>query len=478
MNYLDIIKKVKERVRDPVENEDHSSCESLYGHLSNVTDITNFVKYPNLKNTHPLTFTLNKGEALIIPKNWWHYVVSYEDMYGCNFWTSKKLGDYPTKINHNIKIDYESLKDENIFIWQSGSESNENRTKEIKFKDYIVSKNDNEYFWTLKNYEILSKNSHIINKIKNNIEIPEIIQQTKTNFELNIMACSKNHATPLHYDDEDGLLCVTHGRKEVTLFPPEDSINLYPIQFEKYKWRHSPAINCCYNLYRKSNQINGSSSANLLYQTCSDNKGVMSSISKIIKQFHGSDNVNKTVWGFKNINKNYEWELYNYEDKNATIKSFEIYPERKSTGEYVSSFYDEYILTKNVGDYYEGTIFRNELKRVIRGYWILDTQNNFITNLNKYTELLKFPKDIFTEDIIKKYQCSYVCLHQKNNQEAYIQYIYISKNDFIHFLKVNNYEASLIEHYECSDYQISNEITIVYDINTMEVKRTAFYGIV
>jgi hypothetical protein len=80
MSYLDRLKKIK-------EHPHHASCDSLYGHMSRIYDIEDTERYPNLKNTKRQVFILNAGDALIIPKNWWHHVESYEDMYGCNFLT-------------------------------------------------------------------------------------------------------------------------------------------------------------------------------------------------------------------------------------------------------------------------------------------------------------------------------------------------------------------------------------------------------
>ena len=39
------------------------------------------------------------------------------------------------------------------------------------------------------------------------------------------------HREPLHFDEGDGTLLQLHGRKRITLFPPEQSRNLYPFPF-------------------------------------------------------------------------------------------------------------------------------------------------------------------------------------------------------------------------------------------------------
>lgn len=476
-NYLDRLRIARAQ---KIVNK-HSNCDSLYGHMSLIIDVNDHERYPNLKNTNPQTFILNKGDALIIPKNWWHYVESYENMYGCNFWTSEKLGDKPEIIKHNIKFDYDDIKEEYVQIWKSDQKHQE-ATDPVKFENFIKNKTDNEYFWTLKNYLVINQNFDITNKILNKIEIPDIIKNTNKNFEFNIMACSKKHATPLHYDDEYGLLCVTNGTKKAILYPPEDSVNLYPVKFEKYPWKNSPAIESCYNLYKKGDEIDGISSAELLYQTCKNNVGVLSSISKLIKKFHGEIVSNKTIWGLKKDKNQYKWELYNYEETTCNIKSFEIFPERLENGDYISDFWDEYFLENQNNDLYEGSIYRvkNNQKTKL-GYFILDKQNIFHEKYKEYIDKLNYKNLNFQKDIVNKYKCIYNCIHQKNNGEFYIQYIGINKKDFLDFLIEHEYHPELVNYYEKENFNISNEITLVYDMledDKYKIKRTAFYGIV
>jgi hypothetical protein len=491
-NILNRLKQIKSQKA----LQDHSDSDSLYGHMSKIRDLKDFLNYPNLKKANPIKIILRKGDALVIPKNWWHHVVSNENTYGCNFWTSEFLSKTPIVLKHKIEFHFEDIKDENVFIWNSNKfydDGESDKIKPIKFKDFIKNKKQNQYFWTLKNYNILNKNSKLTNKILNKIKIPDIVKETKQNFEFNLMACSEKHTTHLHYDDEDGLLCVTDGVKEVTLFSPEDTKNLYPIRFEKYKWKNSPAIKCCYNFYEKGGKLKGLSSSFLLYQTCKDNMGVMSSISKVIKNFHGKNSINKTIWSYKKLENGYKWELYNYEELKSTkdikipIISYEIFPKRNELGEYISDFRDEYYIKKHNQDDLgniinnNGIIYRIKDKKIKSGNWILDTQENFFKNFEKNLNKLKYKKDIFDKNIVLKYKCDHIYVAQRNNNEFYIMYIGISNQDFLNFLIENKYEFDLINHYKNSDYQISNEVTLVYDIskkNEFKIKRTAFFGVV
>jgi hypothetical protein len=487
---LDRLKKIK----NLKVSQEHSCCDSLYGHMSEVRNLNDFFNYPNLKKANPQKFFLKKGECLIIPNGWWHHVTSNENTYGCNFWTSEKLSNAPVIMKHDIQFGFDDIKDDDIYVWTSNKilDVNEFEKKSIKFKEFIDSKNQNEYFWTLKNYNILNKNNYICDKILNKIKIPEIIKNTNENFEFNIMACSKKHVTHLHYDDEDGLLCVTDGLKEIVLFPPEDIVNLYPVKFKRYKWKDSQPIKCVYNFYKKGGEVKGNSSSNLLYETCKNNIGVLSTISKIIENFHGEECENKTIWSYKKCGNEYKWELYNYEnltksnDTEIPIVSYEIYPKRSLKREYVSHFRDEYYIKNHNQDVEgnivsnNGDIYRIDDKKNKIGNWIMDTQINFFNNFEKNLEELKYNLNIFNKNIIKKYNCSHIYVPQRNNNEFYIMYIGINNDDFLNFLVEQKYNQDLIDHYKNNDYNISNEISLIYDISDVsqiKIKRSSFFGI-
>ena len=245
-----------------------------------------------------------------------------------------------------------------------------------------------------------------------------------------------------------------------------------------YIWKNSSAIDCIYNLYKKNKKIEGPSSANLLYETCKDDTFAIKLIYQLIKIFHGEDFINKTIWGYKKCGNEYKWELYNYEESLCTIKSFEIYLVDNSTKKSISEFFDEYHLIENNDEFYFGYIYRVKYSIKIKlGEFLLDDEFNFKNNFSKYLKKLNYDFNLTKLEILNKYNCKYICIHQKYNDEFYIQYIGISKEDFINFLVEQNYDLNLINHYENNDYNISNEITLVYDKN-FNVKRSAFYGIV
>lgn len=460
----------------------HSNCSSLYGHFSLIENINDLSKYPNLKRTNPQTYILKEGEGIIIPKNWWHHVESGEKMLGCNFWTSSYLGKKPTKIKHKIVFDKNELENKQVSIWES---SHKKTTQEkIKFKDWFNSKTSNEYLWTPQDYRKFRKNNYIAKILLPQISIPKILKNTNNNFEFHFMACNKSHTTNLHYDDQDGVLCVVEGQKKITLFPPEDTKNLYPIEFKKYPWKDSPAIDCVYNLSRIGKKIKGKSSADLLYETCKHNTGVLSSISKVIKTFHGSNNVsNKTIYGFKqSLNEGIydtKWELYKYNNK--TIESYEILNERNKEGKYIPNFMDLYYISTVGENTYKGLVYRKDKKLTKRGNYIIDTYKGFKDNFNSYWDELNYPSNLYSwvkDEVIKKYKTDYFCIFQKNNSEFYCMFIGISNEDFLKFLIEYKYNQDLIDFYSKNDFNISNEIAIVFDKITKKPIRTAFYGII
>ena len=110
-------------MKDSVLDIHHSEDESLYGHLSNINcketpNLDDYEKYPNLNKANPTHFTIRAGEALIIPKKWWHYVKTYESCYFVNFWTDQNIGEEPKLVKHDIKFNYESIDPtQRVSIW-------------------------------------------------------------------------------------------------------------------------------------------------------------------------------------------------------------------------------------------------------------------------------------------------------------------------------------------------------------------------
>lgn len=60
---------------------------TAYGHFSRVVDRTPDTKvFPDFFLAKPFTAHLKKGDCLIIPRGWWHWVASHGRSYSANFW--------------------------------------------------------------------------------------------------------------------------------------------------------------------------------------------------------------------------------------------------------------------------------------------------------------------------------------------------------------------------------------------------------
>ena len=114
--------------------------------------------------------------------------------------------------------------------------------------------------------------------------------------------------------------------------------------------------------------------------------------------------------------------------------------------------------------------------------FVLDNYIPFKENYDSYMIKLGYGdiRDKFKEIILNKYQCYQICIHNKNENQIFVQYLGISNQDFLSFLNLNDYPSHLInfveEQIKLNRYNINNEITIVYEISSQKVVRSGFYG--
>ena len=192
--YAEIFKR-KFNPKKSAINKHHSKDESLYGHLSKIDckknpNLNDYVSYPDLKNTHPQHFEIKEGEALLIPKKWWHYIRSYDGCYFANFWTHVNIGEEPKIIKHGIKFDQQSIEPERkISVWVYNKKNS--RMVEKTFGQFIEDNKQEEYLWTLKNYKELNQNKQLKEDLIKKIIVPETILKTNENFEYNFGVCPK-----------------------------------------------------------------------------------------------------------------------------------------------------------------------------------------------------------------------------------------------------------------------------------------------
>ena len=460
----------------------HKNSNSLYAHFSMV-DSYNYFIFPKLLFAHPIKYKLKQGQSLYIPKQWWHWVKTVKKTFAVNYWFINNLKQKPFIFDHTIDYDVNLLNEEVVHVWKS-DENNVSFTQ--PFKEFYNSGLDNRYVLTLSNYDIGDKNGNIKNKIAKNIAFPiDNRLQQDINYSYNIWISSNKHDTGLQYDDEDGVLTVISGEKDIILFPPSDSKYLYPYSND-YEWRNTNnAANFRYNSFCFFNKVKGTSSGELLYITCNNDKRVLNNISKLYNQFEKTN----LIWGFKkNSNSNdCRWELYNYTLFNEPIRitSMDIYENQYNIGDEEHYYYKVDDGTSiqlpfwGYGKYKKNNIMYDESKIFVIDYYIhfYNNYDNYMTKLG-YVEI----KERFKEIILSKYSCYEICIHNKNPNQIFVQYLGISNNDFMEFLTTNSYPTHVINFVKTQidkgTYNINNEITIVYDISRQSIIRSGFYGVI
>ena len=450
----------------------HKNADSLYAHFSMI-DKYNYILYPKLLFASPTYITLKAGESLYIPRKWWHWVKTAEKTFAINYWFNNNSIMTPFKFNNDMKIDINILNNINVSIWDS-------KTNELAynttFNKFYNSGEDYKYLITLLNFDIGYSNIHIKNILKPHIKFPDNINISTNNFGYNIWVSSGKHDTGLHYDDEDGILTVIEGTKDIILFPPSDIKYLYPYKVS-YEWYNNIAYDFRYNSYTNNGIIKSKSSSQLLYETAKDNVKVLANISKLYKKHK------QLVWGFKKNNDIYRWEFYKYTlDKNPAITSWDIINDSYNIGDTEHYYYNNNNIVKlpfwGHGKYKQHDIIYDESK-----IFVIDSYESFSYNYDNYMTKLGYNdiKDDFRDIILNKYKCYEICyeicIHNKKQNQIFVQYLGISNSDFITFLTENNYMKNIIDFVD-NDYIINNEITIVYDIKSKEIVRSGFYGII
>lgn len=490
--------------------EKHKTDEFYFAHFSKI-DNNNYLLYPSLMFTNSREFVVNQGESLWIPSKWWHWIRS-EKSIAINYWMFTEPNynhkSYPHIIKDKLNYDllYEILKYKDILsVWNS----KDNKLKDEKY-DINVINNDKAIitlpgYTTDNKYSLDKNNQNLYNKVSNLIKIPDYID--KNNVDKNIWITLGYHDTGLHYDDYNGLLTVLEGKKYITLYPPSDSIYLYPFDILPF-WTKNKPIKMSYNTFTHISDIqnqNALPSSRLLYESIKiyNNKNILIYLSNTLNKINKQNSI---VWGCKLTNGIIRWEIYVYllnnninlpivsnnndqykivskimsENKNLTVYSYDLYNKKDFLGKDIHFYYlnnKDNIKLPYIG--YSNQV-NQDTTVSFESDWIIDKTDTFINNYEEYCNIIKFKDVKNCKILLTNYKCNYICIHRKNDEQIYIQYFDISISDFILFLKKFNYLSKLIEHVETnkSNYNdICHEITIVYDIKTLSPIRSAFYGI-
>lgn len=483
----------------------HNTNDMPYGHYSSIGK-NNILLYPSLALTSPIYITLKENESLIIPKFWWHWITSDTPTIAINFWVKKDFVNYkkPEKINtsfQNNKLitDFLLTYDKPLRVYYKM------KNGEPKFEDKFMYDLDitiNNFIYTVP-YFFYNSNEKLHKEFKKYINVPDFVKNN--DYQYNIWYATGNHETGLHYDDNDNLLSVIKGTKNIILYPPSDSKYLKPYSLVP-KWANTKAIKFEYNLYKNLGELNNSlPSSRLLYEIINgiNNKKMLNIITSIIKDIGN----NKLVYGCKLENNIFRFELYIYyhpnlydknlikyeiyknsifkeyidKNKNIVISSFDLYNNENVFGDEIHFYHNTNI--KNEFPYYGyGTKINNKHEIIKESEYFLDNCYNTKKNLRNMIEKLNFKNynlELLTK-LINLYDCKELSIHNKYNDYYFIQYLDISFNDFIKFLKINNYPNDFINHIldNSNKYKdLKQDITIVFDKNG-KVIRTAFYGLV
>lgn len=511
-----IIYVIKYKCKDETNIKRHLTDEYHFAHFSKINN-DNIYFTPSILFTSPISLVLRSGESLWIPKKWWHWIKTKEPSIAINFWSkNEKYNDNPIIIKNTYQkkklykkiLNSLSNKDMDIDIWKSDVD-------EFKKYKYDGQYQDNSYIISLPGYNgsLDKSNVGIYEKIVKYVTIPDIFKNKK-DIDINFWISLGYHDTGLHYDDYDGLLCVLKGEKHITLYPPSDSCYLKPICVLP-SWVKSTPIQFEYNTYTHIKILDNNSfpSSRLLYESVKsiNNKKILQTITDFVDKCP-----EKIIWGCKYKDGVLRWEMYMYHytsttariknrlssfivennkiqkdkysdiynnDKNLIIHSYDIYQHSEPIENEIHLYY------KKDGQMFElpfigrGTTLLTNGEEVFESQYILDNQKKFKKHFKKYTCIIGFKyKNIkHLKKLVDLYSCTDICIHRKNSDEIFIQFLGISIYDFIKFLEKYNYPKDFQQHVKENKERyidVIHEIAIVFNIVTLKPVRTAFYGIV
>jgi hypothetical protein len=356
-----------------VNSTGHLYNDSKYAHFSQITEHNKHL-FPLLSKTTPVHVILNKGDCLFIPKGWWHWVKSYAPTGRCislNFWFPQKdnriiltnnapkkfidaINDWPAFqkwTNEYLieKID-PSVTEGLWLVLNDGAVAK--RIPLARFIEQYHEGKEYAYLITPQDYEPKKEkhNAKILDILKGDFHppFPQDMEGADANFWFNFGGVD----TGLHFDDDDGLLCLVEGMKDVLLYPPSDSEYLYP--YPSNPIRLEPHKNSFhYNMYRQTHPLDiRFTSAQILevalYKAFN--------VAKIAKQLQEKYGVGRIVYGIKNMKGVVRFEFYFYGvDRNREIapKCENMYANESTNSDWKLSEYMKFHKTMFPNDVYD-----------------------------------------------------------------------------------------------------------------------------
>ena len=469
------------RVLQNSNSERHLDDSFFFAHFSKINN-KNFFVYPELLLTTPKHIVLNEGESLYIPPNWWHWIRS-EKSIAVNFWC---LDDYnafnePQVLrdhieNKDVIIEKISNYNNSVMVWDGSNNKTTPGTMNIN--------RDNNYVITLPGYGNTKEkfNIPLLDHVKDDISKPTYFKDVDV--DVNLWIAAGKHDTGLHYDDKAGILSVLKGKKYITLYPPHNSSYLHPYEVVP-RWAKTKPYKVEYNVFHFDRELkNALPSSRLLYESLNGAK-YRSDIVQKLNAFP-----DRSVWGCKKQGDNMRWEVYKYQydikdsskmssllkDRGIVITSTDVYDTSNVIGDE-----DHNYTCDNGMDYpFFGHGYKNEDEP--ESIFVLDGTRRFKEHFGDYMRKIGFGKNVDKFSSYQtQYKCKHICVHNKFNDQFFIQYLGITVEDFLWFLIKFGYHTHLIHHVltNMRMYRdINHEITIVYDIKTGEPIRSGFYGII
>lgn len=461
------------------------TSEHGHAHFSAI-DSGNYALTPSLLWTSPRRFHLAAGESVFIPRGWWHWIRTHGPSTAVNFWmkSDKTRSDVPHLILDSAQPP--SLLTE---IEKAGTTADVWKSDVDVISSTAEINADDEYVITLEGYRPVHTpfdklNEDMLNIAKKHAIIP-------SGADMNIWISKGYHDTGLHYDDNDGILTVLRGTKDITMYPPSDTPYLRPLTLIP-AWARQKAAKVYYNLYHFDRYLPETSlpSSRILYESIK-NRAVLREITKMKRE----TNI-QLVWGCKWQDGVMRWEIYAYHYNiynnsidNTKLEGFRVKKKTKCLIHSIDLFDTENPVGSDIHYYYKtspGSQF--PIKGVgFTGHttpesiFYIDIRERMIAGFEHYAIAAGFTMKHISrcKKLLYRYPCKQIAIWNKYKNQIYIQYYGISASDFVSFLKEHKYPESLVTHVATNNYEdIEHEITIVYDLDTLQSVRTGFYGIV
>ena len=503
-------------------NTRHHSDAYNFGHMSDI-DAWDTARYPDLSQTSPQYFVLRGGDSLLIPKGWWHWVRTTLPSISVNYWWDGSSAQPEHKIGaladwtEGRRIRQSMLetygKNQQVITWNCIDNSHNRVTLEELFTVH----RDFSYLITLNNPAMHGNKSLLLDCTPKASSLPTAFNNFKIEEgERNLWISMGKHCSGMHYDDNDGLLCLIEGEKHIVLVPPSDSHLLQPLPLiPEYATSPSFALKC--NMYLRSTTL-AAPHARLLYESF-----IAAQAPKQVQQvpcelwLKMPPHRGRNVFGVKWTGTEIRWEFYHYgfsdtrkerndmtlvpfthaarnvflptaalrtiygsvRDYGPSIVSFDVYPREDPIGDMLHVYYqNEEGSRGNAMKIHDNTIFT-----MWESEWICLQKEGSSFSLKSAWAALQLPAEHadFFEGELGRYEAEDAILTRKLHEGrtvVLLQWCGVSFDSFRQFLEVRKWPQHLRDYCKNELEAHSHEIGELWDVETRAFMRSAFYGAV